>query len=99
MIVYSIVITALLMSAVVCLMYEHLGRIREQERAESAEKSLFNAMQDITGYRIEKANRDGLDAGRASDTMYREFLRQFDAHEQVTVMFRRDDAKYYEPKH
>ena len=99
MIVYSIVITAFLMVAVVCLGYEHIGRIRAEERASETERELFDAEEQITGYRIEKANRDGVDAGRQSDAMYKEFLNRFSAGEQVTVMFRRNDAQYYEPKH
>ena len=99
MIVYSIVITAILMSMTVCLTYEHLGRVKAQERLAECQRDLMDAEEQITGYRIEKANRDGVEAGRASDAMYKGFLSQFSAGEQVTVMFRRDDARYYEPKH
>lgn len=99
MIVYSIVITAFLMTAVVCLGYEHIGRVRAEERALELERDLSDAEEKINGYRIEKANRDGVEAGRQSDAMYKGFLNQFSAGEQVTVMFRRNDAQYYEPKH
>ena len=95
MIAYSIVVTAFLMCALVALVYEHLGRVRAQEAGEECMKALQEAEEKITGYRIEKANRDGTDAGRMSDTMYRNFLRQFSVGEQATVMFRRSDAKYY----
>ena len=99
MIVYSIVITAFLMCAMVALAYEHIGRIKAQDAGTECMKALQEAEEKITGYRIEKANRDGVEAGRMSDTMYRNFLKQYSAGEQVTVMFRRSDAKYYEPKH
>lgn len=99
MIVYSIVMTAFLMCALVALVYEHIGRVKAQDAGTECMKALQEAEDKIVGYRIEKANRDGLEAGRLSDTMYRNFLKQFSAGEQVTVMFRRGDAKYYEPKH
>ena len=97
--VYAIVITALFMSAVVCLGYEHIGRGKAEEKAEQLERDLFDAEDLIASYRIEKANRDGIETGRQSDAMYKQFLKQFSAGEQVTVMFRRDDVQYYEPKH
>ena len=97
--VYAIVMTALLMAAVVCLGYEHIGRGKAEEKAALLERDLFDAEEMIASYRIEKANRDGIEAGRQSDAMYKQFMRQFSAGEQVTAMFRRDDAKYYEPKH
>lgn len=99
MIAYSIVVTSLLMAALVCLVYEHNGRVKAQETSEEYMKALQEAENTIIGYRIEKANRDGVDAGRMSDTMYRNFLKQFSAGEQVSVMFRRNDANYYEPRH
>lgn len=99
MIVYSIVATAFLMCAVVALVYEHIGRIKAEDAGTECMKALQEAEEKITGYRIEKANRDGVDAGRISDTMYRNFLKQYSAGEQVTVMFRRNDAKYYAGKH
>jgi hypothetical protein len=99
MIVYSIVVTAFLMCAVVALVYEHIGRIKAEDAGTECMKALQEAEEKITGYRIEKANRDGVDAGRISDTMYRNFLKQYSAGEQVTVMFRRNDAKYYAGKH
>ena len=99
MIVYSIVVTALLMASMICLGYEHSGRIKTEERLSEREQDLFEARQQICSYQIEKANRDGVEAGRVSDTMYKNFLSQFSAGEQVTVMFRRDNAEYYAPKH
>ena len=99
MIVYSTVITALLACSLVCLGYEHILRIKAEDRATEAERDLFDARDQIVGYRIEKANRDGVDAGRSSDAVCKGFLEQFSIGEQVTVMFHRDDAKYYEPKH
>ena len=97
--VYAIVITALFMSAVVCLGYEHIGRGKAEERAAELERDLFDAEDLIASYRIEKANRDGIESGRQSDAMYKQFLKQFSAGEQVTVMFRHEDANYYEPRH
>jgi len=99
MIVYSIVVTAFLMCAVVALVYEHIGRIKAEDAGTECMKALQEAEEKITGYRIEKANHDGVEAGRLSDTMYRNFLKQYSAGEQVTVMFRRSDAKYYAGKH
>lgn len=99
MIVYSVIITAILACVLVSLGYEHILRVKAQDRALELEKALFEANEEIVGYRIEKANRDGVDAGRISDTMYKGFLEQFNRGEQVTVMFHRDDAKYYEPTH
>lgn len=98
MTIYSIVMTALFMALLVCLGYEHAGRIRAQDQALEAERDLISAREEITGYRIEKANRDGVEAGRQSDAVYKSFLSQFSAGEQVTVMLRRDDAKYYQPQ-
>lgn len=99
MIVYSIVVTAFLMCAVVALVYEHIGRIKAEDAGDECLKALREAEETINGYKIEKANRDGVEAGRLSDTMYRNFLKQYSAGEQVTVMFRRSDAKYYAGKH
>jgi LPS O-antigen subunit length determinant protein (WzzB/FepE family) len=99
MIVYSIVITAFLLAAIVALVYEHLLRVKAQERAVEAENALVDARRVIVGYKVEKANRDGLEVGHATDAIYKKFLEQFSANDRVTVMFQRDDAKYYEPKH
>jgi hypothetical protein len=96
--VYAIVISALFMAAVVCLGYEHIGRGKAEEKAEQLERDLFDAEDLIASYRIEKANRDGVEAGRTTDAMYKSFLSQFSAGEQVTVMLRRDNAEYYAPK-
>ena len=99
MIAYSIVITALLMACCVCLGYEHIGRMKAQERIVELERALFNEQEKVRGYQIEKANRDGVDAGMAADKLFRQFLEQFDARQQVTVLLQREDAKYYRPKH
>lgn len=99
MIIYSIVITALVMVAIVALAYEHVFRVKAEIRAMEAESDLLDARQTIVSYQIEKANRDGVEAGRATDVMYRKFLEQFDNHQQVKVIMSRDDAQYYEPKH
>ena len=98
MIVYAIVITALLMCALVSLGYEHILRVKAQDRGLELERELMDAEEEITGYKIEKANRDGVEAGRTTDAMYKSFLSQFSAGEQVTVMLRRDNAEYYAPK-
>ena len=98
MIIYSIVMTALFMASLICLGYEHVGRVKTEERLQEREADLFEARKEIDSYRIEKANRDGLEAGRATDAMYKSFLSQFSAGEQVTVMLRRDNAEYYAPK-
>ena len=95
MIVYSIVITAILMASVVCLGYEHILRVKAEDRRSEIEIDLVEAQREIVGYQIEKANRDGVEAGRATDTLYRNFLEQFDARQQVTVLLQRDDSKYY----
>jgi len=97
-IIYSIVMTALFMASLICLGYEHVGRVKTEERLQEREADLFEARKEIDSYRIEKANRDGLEAGRATDAMYKSFLSQFSAGEQVTVMLRRDNAEYYAPK-
>ena len=99
MIVYSIVITAILMASVVCLGYEHILRVKAEDGRKEVECDLFEANREIVSYQIEKANRDGVEAGRATDTLYRNFLEQFDAHQQVTVMLQRDDSRYYAAKH
>lgn len=98
MIVYSIVMTALCMACLICLGYEHVGRVKAEDRLQEREADLFDARKEIDSYRIEKANRDGVEAGRSSDAMYKSFLSQFSAGEQVTVMLRRDNAEYYAPK-
>ena len=98
MIIYSIVMTALFMASLICMGYEHVGRVKTEERLQEREADLFEARKEIDSYRIEKANRDGLEAGRATDAMYKSFLSQFSAGEQVTVMLRRDNAEYYAPK-
>ena len=95
MIVYSIVITALLMAAIVCLGYEHTGKVKALDEAAELERELLNEQEKVRSYQIEKANRDGVEAGRVSDTMFRQFLERLDAHEQVTVLLQREDAKYY----
>lgn len=99
MIVYSIVVTALLMAGCVCLGYEHVWRVKTQERAAELERELFEARERVYGYQLEKANRDGVDAGMAADKMFRQFLEQFDARQQVTVLLQRNDARYYQAKH
>lgn len=99
MIVYSIVITALLMAGCVGLGYEHIGRVKAQERAKELEQALLEARERVYGYQLEKANRDGVDAGMAADKLFRQFLEQFDAHQQVTVLLQRDDARYYRARH
>lgn len=98
MIVYAIVITALLMCALVSLGYEHILRVKAKDRGLELERELMDAEEEITGYKIEKANRDGVEAGRTTDAMYKSFLSQFSVGEQVTVMLRRDNAEYYAPK-
>ena len=98
MIVYSIVITALLACAVVSLGYEHTARIKAQDEVAELERELFTEQENVRGYQIEKANRDGVDAGRATDKIFRQFLEQFDSHQQVTVLLQREDAKYYAGK-
>jgi len=86
------------MACLICLGYEHVGRVKTQERLQEREADLFEARKEIDSYRIEKANRDGVEAGRTTDAMYKSFLSQFSAGEQVTVMLRRDNAEYYAPK-
>jgi len=98
MIAYSIVITAILMAAIVALGYEHLGRIKAQDAGRECMKALQKAEEKITGYRIEKANRDGVEAGRQSDALYKRMLKQFSAGEQITIMLQQEDPRYYEPK-
>jgi len=99
MIVYSIVITAILACAASCLGYEHALRKKAENRAAEVEQSLLDARREIVTYQVEKANRDGVDAGRTTDGLYRNFLEQFDAHQQVTVLLQKDDPKYYTGKH
>lgn len=99
MIVYSIVITAILMSALVCLLYEHIGRMNAQDEVTVLEHDLTDARQIIRSYQIEKANRDGVEAGMKANTLYKQFLEQFDNHQQVTVLLGREDGSYYDTKH
>lgn len=99
MMVYSVIITAILAACLVCLGYEHSAKIKAQDEAAELERDLFDEQEKVRGYQIEKANRDGVEAGRTSDRIYRQFLEQFDAHEQVTVILQREDAKYYAGKH
>ena len=99
MIVYSIVITALLMAGCVSLGYEHIGRMKALERITELERELLADREKLLGYQIEKANRDGVDAGMSADKLFRQFLEQFDAHQQVTVLLQRDDARYYQARH
>lgn len=91
---YAIVVTALLIGSVVTAAYEHRLRVKAETDGAEAEDELRKTREQLTGYRIEKANRDGVEAGHAADTMYREFLEQFSRKEQATVMLRRD-ARYY----
>ena len=99
MIVYSIVITALLTACCVCLGYEHAWRVKAPERSAELAQNLLIEQEKVHGYQIEKANRDGVDAGMATDKIFRQFLEQFDARQQVTVLLQRDDARYYAAKH
>lgn len=98
MIIYSIIVTALLMTALVCTLYEHVGRINAEERANGLNDALLRSEEIIHSYEVEKANRDGVDAGMSADKMFRQFLDKFERHEQVTVLLNRPNAKYYAEK-
>jgi len=91
---YAIAVTALLIGVLVTAAYEHRLRMKAESDGAEAEEELRKAKDLLIGYRIEKANRDGVDAGHAADTMYRQFLEQFSQKEQAIVMLR-GDATYY----
>lgn len=95
MIVYSIVMTALFMSGIVALAYEHLLRVKTEEKLSDSEMKLQQADDLAQTLRITLANRDGVDAGNDASTLYKQCLKQFDRGEQITVMFSQEEPHYY----
>lgn len=95
MMIYAIIVTSLLGFAMAALGYERSIRTQAEEGLQQAQEELRDANEQITRLRVTLANLDGVRAGTASDSMYKQFLQQFDRGEQVTVMFQQDEPHYY----